>query len=472
MLLGAISCLEDEKYVSDPQALPALSADTVSFDTVFTQTGSVTKSFKIYNPHDARLKLQNIALAGNNDFFTLNINGMPANNRKNLSIAANDSMYVFVQVHVDPTNHNNPLMVKDSVIIETTGGQTHIKLVAYGQDVYLIDKALIPSDQTWTAEKPYLIRDYMFVDTGKTLRIEPGVQLHFTRGARMFVLGQLQVAGTREEPVVFQGSRLEWAYRDVPGQWGGIWFPQGSGPHRMNYAVVKNAIIGLQVDTVATASEPQLTLNNSVIKHMTYAGILAQTSSIFATNNLIYDCGSHALALTLGGDYKFYHTTVANYWSSRAGHGPRNDASLLLNNFYKDTAGTYHYFDLEASFANSIIYGSQKGEIEMQQGESGGFNYSFSHCLIAAGDSLKTPEADFANCIINPGDFAFEEPFEPEFNYQLDTLSPAKNAASSEILQKYPELLQFDLEGVDRTEDNAPDIGVFERRPGAGDQGG
>jgi len=460
----AISCLEDEQFVSNPRALPDISTDTVTFDTVFTDVGSVTKSFKLYNPHDATLKIKEIKLAGNNDYFTLNINGKPADMRKNLEINSNDSLYVFVQVKVDPTNRNNPLLVKDSVMVRTEDARLNVKLVAYGQDVYLVDRGLIPSDQVWTAEKPYLVRDFMLVDTARTLTIEQGVQMHFTKGARMVILGNLQVQGTREEPVVFQGSRLQWAYRDVPGQWGGIWMPKGSGPHQIDHAIIKNAIIGIQLDTVATWQKPQLTLTNSVVKHMTYAGILAQTSGILAANNLIYDCGSHALALSLGGNYEFYHTTLANYWSSRAGHGIRNESSLLLNNFYEDTTGVFHHYDLEkAYFGNCIIYGNNKAEIEIQQGEQGVFNYTFDHSLIAAGDSLPTPPEHFINCIIDPEEFAFEDPYEPKFNYHLDTLSPARNAGDPEIVEARHGLLQYDLDGNDRTADVAPDIGVFER---------
>jgi hypothetical protein len=47
----------------------------------------------------------------------------------------------------------------------------------------------------------------------------------------------------------------------------------------------------------------------------------------------------------------------------------------------------------------------------------------------------------------------------PTYNYQLDTLSPAKDAG----LGAYGELVPFDLKNVSRISDSDPDLGAYER---------
>ena len=466
LLLATTSCFDNKNFLEKDDAHLEFSSDTVSFDTVFTQTGSVTKSFKIYNPYDSPLQIQSIQLAGNTDFFQLNINGEPTRGKKNVEILSKDSLYIFVQVKVDPTNRSNPVTVKDSIVFNTNGNVQDIKLVAYGQDVHILKNELISSDTSFTDEKPFLVKNFMMVDTNRTLTIQEGAHLHFTKHSRLIVRGSLEVNGSRENPVIFQGRRLEWAYRDVPSQWQGIWMPKNSGNHEIDNAIIKNAVLGIRLGSIANRENPRLTLTNSVIKHMSYAGIYAQTSSIFAANNLFYDCGNYAIALTLGGSYEFYHTTIGNYWSSRAGHPVRNTPSVILNNYYRDTANNLHYYDLrKAYFGNSIIYGNNSREIGIEKkGEEPVFNYQFENNLLKINtEEVDTGNQHFTSNIVNPGDFSFKDPHEPEFNYHLDTLSPAKDTGSIEITKKYPEILTTDIEGNNRLEDQAPDLGAYER---------
>ena len=58
-LIGAaslfmVSCKKDS-FISSSDARLSLSADTLKYDTVFTTTGSITKSFKIFNDNDQKL---------------------------------------------------------------------------------------------------------------------------------------------------------------------------------------------------------------------------------------------------------------------------------------------------------------------------------------------------------------------------------------------------------------------------------
>src|SRR5690606_20373949 len=104
--------------ITSPDAQLYTSTDTISFDTVFTTVGSVTRSFKIFNNNDQKLLLSDVLLAGGTTSpFKINIDGVSSNHVKNIELRPNDSLYVFVQVNIDPSSNQNPFILKDSIEI-------------------------------------------------------------------------------------------------------------------------------------------------------------------------------------------------------------------------------------------------------------------------------------------------------------------------------------------------------------------
>jgi len=55
------SCKKDE-LLTDSSAKLDFSTDSVLFDTVFTQVGSTTRQFRIYNNHDQPMNISRIYL--------------------------------------------------------------------------------------------------------------------------------------------------------------------------------------------------------------------------------------------------------------------------------------------------------------------------------------------------------------------------------------------------------------------------
>ena len=86
------SCKPDDSVLeSDVQALQ-FSADTLTFDTVFTTIGSVTRWITIYNPTSRDMVLDEIRLVDQaNGVFQLNIDGIPGNQASNVLIPSKDS---------------------------------------------------------------------------------------------------------------------------------------------------------------------------------------------------------------------------------------------------------------------------------------------------------------------------------------------------------------------------------------------
>ncbi len=160
------ACKKDNNVVTEEGEI-SFSSDTVTFDTVFTTLGSATLSFKIYNHGSTTLRIRSISLAGaEQSFFHLNIDGESTRSVQNVDVPPDDSLFIFVAVTVDPLNSDNPLVVKDSVLFNINGRLSDVKLIAYGQDVNLVNGEIFGS-VTWTRNKPYLIYNSMAVDTGR-----------------------------------------------------------------------------------------------------------------------------------------------------------------------------------------------------------------------------------------------------------------------------------------------------------------
>ncbi len=470
-------CKEDG-FISDPDALLRFSADTVSFDTVFTTIGSATMYFKIYNPYNKTLKLSTAYIAGGeNSFFRMNFDGEPARRVDNIEIPPKDSLFIFVEVTIDPLGVNNPLIVKDSVIFITNGNLQNVKLIAYGQDVHLI-KGKILKNTVWEADKPYLIYNSAAVDTGNTLTINPGVQVYLHDRSSLIVWGKLIVNGTSDKPVIFQGDRLEEDYRIIAGQWGTIYIDPISTGNNINYAIIKNSIAGIQVGHPSQNKQPTLQISNTIIQNVSYVGIYAFGADITCYNTILANATYNLITLLKGGKYTFSHCTFFNYGVSNFGSqysGSRSGASVIISNWceyyeYDEAKGQYYMVratgDLEeATFNNSIIYGNYENEVVLQNNNKNAFNYYFDHCLIKEHqDSLDFNNPQHFNAILlnkNPEFVNDSDRF--KLNFRLDTLSPAKDYGSKDIIFSNP-FLELDYDGNSRLLDVAPDLGAFERK--------
>jgi len=470
LLLGMalFSCQRDEKFTDSPSARLEFSTDTVKFDTVFTTIGSVTKQFRVYNRNKEAVRTS-VSLA-DKGFYRLNIDGVAANSLDNLEIRGNDSAFIFVEVTIDPQDNNSPVVVLDSIQFNTNGNLQDVKLMAYGQDVHLLNDSLI-GNAHWVNDKPYLIYNSVMVDTLCTLDIDAGVQIYFHNNSSLIVQGRLHVNGTKDEPVVFQGDRLEEYYADKPGQWGAsykingntyyfgnIHFLTGSSGNTINYAVIKNGTKGIQIDNHVD-DETTLALSNTVISNMSISGIYAQTANVDVCNTLIYNCDYYAAALSLGGKYNFVHTTLVNYAARHL------MPSLVINNYYTENKANetekevHHLYDFEAHFANSIIHGSLASEISIDErlGEKTHFAFQFENCMLKVDPRFVMDDTTlFKNIVSAPTDLPrFVNPAEGDF--RLDTLSAAKDRGNPAYLIDYP----LDLDGVER--DSLPDLGAYER---------
>lgn len=450
--------------MTSPDAQLQFSKDTVMFDTIFTTIGSTTQRLTVRNPYDENILISRIRLAGGDlSSFRLNINGAVESEVYELEVPALDSVFIFVEVTIDPNGQNLPMVVQDSIEFTTNSNIQDIKLIAYGQDFKLVKGETIETT-TWTAEKPYLIYDYAYVDSTSTLTIEPGTRIFFHKGAGLYVKGTLLANGTFQNQIYFLSDRLEETYENIPDQWNGIILFSGSHDNVFNFTNIKNANIGLQVGTIEDEGFASVDLMNSRIENMAYAGLFSLKSKITGYNNLIANCGFYAVALLIGGEYEFYHSTIANYWGNYSNRA-RSTSSLVISNVLviegKDGSKTIYNGDLEkAFFGNSIIYGNNNLEIELGDNGENVFNYLFDHCIIQVPDTFNVSDKDHFKSVWKGAEYdpVLIDPYE-EYNYALDTLSPAKDVGLLDYAKRFP----TDILNQDRTSDAGPDLGAFER---------
>jgi hypothetical protein len=481
---AALSSCREDGFATSPSDRLAYSADTVTFDTIFTTVGSVTKGFKIYNKNDKNIRISKAYLrSGEQSDFRINIDGVSANSFENIDIPPNDSVFVFVEVTLDPVNSNNPVIVEDAVVFTSNSNTEEIILEAIGQDVHLY-KGVVINSETWTNDKPYLIIGGMAVDSGSVLTIEEGVRVYLHYNASLIVWGKLEVNGTFGNPVVFDGDRFDRGYDRSAGAWGTIFIHPRSRDNIINYAIIKNPKAGFQVgEPEEKLRMPSIRLNNVFVRNASFASLVAYSAELTANNCIFADAQYHGLVFLLGGKYNINQCTVSLVGAFSVSAGMFEDyqrsstgACIAFSNRYFPyyTLDKNYIFiektlyrDLqEANFTNTIFYGSNRLELIKDSVASNAFNYYFDHCILKeVDDSIDQSDSRYYNeLILNEYPrFINDSIIQGEYNFGLDTLSPAKDKGSMDFIDAHPEL-QYDYEGKLRTTDGKPDLGAIERR--------
>ena len=400
------SCREDFTFEPSNGNL-GFSRDTIYLDTVFTDIGSSTYTLKVYNRSNKNISIPSIRLGkGAGSKYQLMVDGMPGKEFLNVEMLAKDSMFIFVSVNADVASSNpTDFLYTDQLLFGVGTNFQKVELVTLIQDAYFLyperfgdgttETLPIGDDEIygfflddndpingnelhWNNSKPYVIYGYAAIPANQTLTVDAGARIHFHAESGLIVANNasLQVNGTIANPVVFEGDRLEPGFSETPGQWGTIWFTQGSTNNILSNLTVKNATVGMLVTGNDGTANPSLTLNNVQIYNCSNVGILARTGKITGQNVVINNCGETAFAGTFGGAYDFTHCTFANYW-------PRpNQTCVVLSDDPINNIPT----PLEnANFKNCIIYGSSNLGISLKK-EGSTFNYSFENCLIKFAD--------------------------------------------------------------------------------------
>ncbi|HRG25012.1 MAG TPA: choice-of-anchor Q domain-containing protein [Chitinophagaceae bacterium] len=451
LLLLLNSCRKDS-FITSPEARIGLSIDTLKFDTVFVSAGSTFRTLIIKNENDQQLRLSSLKLTGGNgSVYKMNVDGTAGSQFSNLDIAANDSLFVFVQVNVNPNAANLPFVLRDSILIEFNGNSKKIQLEAWGRNAHFYRDRVISSNETWNNDLPYVILGSLVIPDGQTLTINKGCRIYVHADAPLIVDGTLIVNGEKDttDRVYFQGDRLDEPYKNYPASWPGLFFLSNAKDNVLNYAVIKNAYQAIGMQGPAVNSNPKLTLNETVIDNAYDAGVIAINSSLRARNCLISNCGKN-LYLVQGGTYQFTHCTVVTYANRFIEH---KEPVLTLSNTANSITNS-----LDAVFRNCIFWGENgvvTDEVLVQKSGSGSFNVNFDYNLW----KVETPPANstITQTINNqPPLFDSINTSDNYYDFRLKTGSPALNkGVNAGILT--------DLDGKLRPV-GLPDLGSFEKQ--------
>jgi len=431
------------------------STDTLLFDTLFTTIGSTTKNFKCYNSHNGILNISNISLdQGTNSPFRINVDGVSGVAFQDIQLLPGDSIFIFVEVTIDPNGGNLPLVVEDKITFNTNGNESQVILNAWGQDAHFHVNEIV--EGTWTNDKPHVIYGIAAVgfpglDSNLTLSIEAGTKVHGHANATLYVYkSSLEVNGTLNDPVLFQQDRTEdyllYPADSVSGQWRGIYFSSALNSN-ITHAEIKNAVIGVQIDTFTlnhTVELNKIKINNSL-----YANILTQGANVSATNCLFGNSNNYSGLISIGGTSYFEHCTFANYHGSY-----RSTAAFVFKDYYQSVNEQliYRPFD-QAQFINCIMDGNGATDFVC---DTLGLNITgmdvnvlFDHCAVKSEDTILNSQ-QFNNCYLN-----LKTNFINTFDWNFDLTD------SSEIIDSGKTSVIFD-DILERGRSAPNDLGCYE----------
>jgi len=207
---------QKEVISTDTSVNLLFSQDTIRFDTVFTESGSATRSFRVINPLEESVMITTIELGNQSDNFRLNIDGQAVNEANDLVIAPKDSLWIFVEVTVDPDMplSLSPFVIEEQVFFLTNGNEQSVQLEAWGQNANYFpnrqsagefSRISCGMDSLFLDDpKPYVFYGIVIIDSCYMV-MPPGTRVHVHGG----------IARTDEDQIFNDGLLLFTEYARV-----------------------------------------------------------------------------------------------------------------------------------------------------------------------------------------------------------------------------------------------------------------
>ncbi len=437
LLLAFVACENDYSFTGESDSI-SFMADTLTFDTVFTSEATSTERIVMYNRSDRDMTVESIRLVGGTDSpFNVSINGENSTQVTDVRMLADDSLFIFVNVDIPSTDEAEPFRVLDAIEVQSGGHTWSIVLEAYGQNVTRIAAGKL-GDLAWQAGRPYLLSGEVVVDSSATLVVEPRTRVYMSEGSQLSIYGTAIFCGTREEPIVMKGSRLESFYDDISGQWEGVAFQSSSQGNRMENVEIAGARYAVTVDSAS-----QLVMENCRLRDASRGAVLAYGAEVELVNSLLYNCGGPLVA-AYGGSTSIVHCTLSNYysWATRSS----STVSVVAGSDYPEL--------LEFDLVNCIVMGNLTDEIDVEEDVDSIVTVRYS--LVRLGTSKQKSLAYLFENTYFETDAYFAD--RRNYDYHLTEKSAARDSA----LIDFSQLVPLDFDGVSRLDDGLPDIGAFE----------
>jgi len=140
----------------------------------------------------------------------------------------------------------------------------------------------VRQNQTLTLDcSPYIAAGDVIVLPGVTMTVDPGVEIHFPPQANLWILGDVQMNGTEQAPIVLKNI--------VPNEtWGGIFFKNTTASSSMSYVSVVHASAGsnrLYFPAAISAYHADIHLDHLDLTDVDDNPVFARFSDVVMTNS-------------------------------------------------------------------------------------------------------------------------------------------------------------------------------------------
>ncbi|MEM6802851.1 MAG: choice-of-anchor Q domain-containing protein [Bacteroidota bacterium] len=397
-LLVWASCEQPINPISE--GVLTFDKDTVKFDSIFTTLQTPSERLIVLNEENNAIAVDRVWLDNGDDSeFMMIVDGIQANDVRDLVIAQEDSMHIFVNLR----SKERDGFAQEYINFQVGDDVQRVLVQAWIVDAYFLKARLqqqddflnldpgsffFQRDTVLTPDKPIIMDGPIFIPEGVTVRVEPGTEIFFTpyrfgvkdsNGLPTFgfyswliVSGSLIADGTAEQPITFTSSRLQdTLFKENPAQWRGIRFLPSSTDNLLRHTRIKNALIGVEVDSISLNLNPKVTIQNTHIRNMGVHGLVgigvapdgaiaSGPPSVLMENSIISSCKLHTVYILGGGKYDFFNSTFANF--SIRGFSRRTPQLRISNWFTFDGISAFQVESF-TRFVNCIVWGSEEDEV-------------------------------------------------------------------------------------------------------------
>lgn len=389
LLLALFACSDNDSFTTSRTALLTFGTDTMKMDTVFSNVGSSTYTFWVFNHSGDGIRLNTVRLRGGNQTgFRVNVDGTYLDNNlgsvvTGLEVREGDSLRVFVELTAAETRKENPQEVSDELVFTLESGvEQRVVLRAYAWDAVKMTDLVVSADTLIESSRPVVIYGSgIRVDSGAVLTLR-NTTLYFHDGAGMNISGSLKT-----DHVIMRGDRLDHMFDYLPydrvsGQWRGICFTRTSSANELVDSEVRNAYSAIiledsaQLDTIT----PRLQMIRCVVHNAKGDGIVAFNSHLHLSHCQLTNTLGDCLAV-YGGLCTIDHCTLAQFYPYSANRG----AALRFADHWADVCYEANRLVCNGSivtgYADDVVMFAKRDSVRM-------FEYAFDDCL------LRTPAVE------------------------------------------------------------------------------